>query len=190
MARDDTLGRLELDVGPVLGTDWSQPGEHALPLSDPRGEVPQSAISGRLDDKYGRIHLGLSFIPEALLRPPGDGLLVVSLLSAGGLIVADSSGSSDPFVKLALGASDTAKSRVIEKNCDPIWGGDAFRFPVRADGFMPDWRLAVCVTDHDKVSANDVLGSLELDLGTVLRQGLGEWRRACPVEAGRPRRKG
>ena len=168
MARDDTLGRLELDVGPVLGTDWSQPGEHALPLSDPRGEVPQSAISGRLDDKYGRIHLGLSFIPEALLRPPGDGLLVVSLLSAGGLIVADSSGSSDPFVKLALGASDTAKSRVIEKNCDPVWGGDAFRFPVRADGFMPDWRLAVCVTDHDKVSANDVLGSLELDLGTVL----------------------
>ena len=171
MLVDDSLGRVALDVGPVLGADWSVPvDEQVLPISDPGGEVSPSALAGRdgKEHKYGQLYLGLRFIEATILRPQCDGVLIVSLLRAVDLIAADSNGSSDPFAHLALGSSTPCRSRTIESNLNPVWGGDDFRFTVKSEGEFSDWRLQVSLMDRDSIGRNDHLGTLELDVGTVL----------------------
>ena len=170
---NDSLGRIALDVGPALGIDWAVPAdEHIIPINDPTGEVSDSALSGRanVEHKYGRLHLGLEFIKEDILRPECDGLLIVKLIRAVDLVVADNSGSSDPYAQLRLGSSEKPyRSRTLPKQLNPVWGGDDFRFLVKKEGEFADWRLLLELMDHDKIGKNDHLGSLELDIGCVLR---------------------
>ena len=75
---------------------------------------------------------------------------------------------TDPFVQLSLGTDKPVKSRTIQKNLNPIWGGDEFRLTVKKEGDISDWRLSLAVMDRDSIGRNDALGSLELDIGSIL----------------------
>ena len=50
-----------------------------------------------------------------------QGLLVVQVLQADGLRVADRRGTSDPFVEVAAQASAVHKTRVVPKTLEPVW---------------------------------------------------------------------
>ena len=58
--------------------------------------MSDDGLKGRekLEHQYGHFKLGLRFLPESVLRPKCDGMLIVTLIRAVDLVVADTSGSS------------------------------------------------------------------------------------------------
>ena len=125
-----------------------------------------------LEHPWGRIEMACSFIANKDLRPKDNGLLIVKLHRCIDLVAADKNGESDSYVALTVGSSPIQKSRVMEKERNPTWGGDEFRFDLTKDGDFADWLLHVSCFDHDKLSLNDCLGTLELDLGPATK-----WKR-------------
>jgi hypothetical protein len=178
--RNDTLGSLELELGRMFDGGWGSDAgaDRWFVLGDREGRVPAQLVTTALDvggakpqSVYGRVQLGCRFIPEAVLRPPCDGLVLVTLCSCDGLLAADSNGLSDPRVHMALGQT-THTSRVIPKTLAPVWG-DVFRFAVSAKDPLEQLRLSLDVEDKDMLGSSDALGSIELDMGALLGQRWG-----------------
>ncbi|XP_061166679.1 multiple C2 and transmembrane domain-containing protein 1-like isoform X2 [Saccostrea echinata] len=78
------------------------------------------------------------------------------------LVVRDSSGTSDPYVKFKIGSKHYYKSRTVFKNLNPKWD-EKFTIPIE-DVFKP-----VCVKcyDYDRGVSDDRMGSAELDLSSL-----------------------
>lgn len=171
---NDSMGSLEVDLGPA--TKWKKDcGKKIYSLRDREGKVTDG-MTGRDEIEYpwGRVELSLSFISLSVLRPPEPGMLIVKLYQCMDLVAADSNGFSDAYVRFELGAADAQKSRVHEKERDPVWGGDEFRFNVDTLGDASNWRLRVTALDYDLIGFNDPLGSLEVDLGPATK-----WKKDC-----------
>ena len=164
---NDELGRLELDVSTILEEGWKrnvvEQFEFELPGKDDGDD--DTAVWQKSD--YGKVELGLWFVPMSAFKPPCSGLVVVSLRRAEGLLVADINGFSDPYVTFTL-AETVHKSRTIQKTLAPRWHGDEFRFSVNDAATLDELRLSVIVKDHDKLGFDDVLGSVAIDLGPAL----------------------
>ncbi|XP_062595979.1 multiple C2 and transmembrane domain-containing protein 1-like isoform X5 [Saccostrea cucullata] len=88
--------------------------------------------------------------------------LEVWLKEGKDLVVRDSSGTSDPYVKFKIGSKHYYKSRTVFKNLNPKWD-EKFTIPIE-DVFKP-----VCVKcyDYDRGVSDDRMGSAELDLSTL-----------------------
>ncbi|XP_059420914.1 multiple C2 and transmembrane domain-containing protein 2-like [Carassius carassius] len=91
-------------------------------------------------------------------------LLTINLKEGRNLVIRDRSGTSDPFVKFKLDGKNIYKSKVINKNLNPIWN-ELFSIPIRD----LDQTLHLKVYDRD-LRSNDFMGSsgfplykLELD---------------------------
>ena len=199
LSANDTLGSLSLTLGRLFGDDWlSAPVRRVWALSDKEGKVDKYTVATRklLNGEivepharaqrqsalYGEIELELRFVDIEACRPPVDGLLTVALIRGRNLLPADSNGLSDPFVQLQLGTTaKPQKSRVISNTLDPVWGGDRFDWELSADGRPQDYRLELTVLDHDKLSANDTLGTLDLSLSNVFAGD--KWLGQPPVHA-------
>jgi Ca2+-binding EF-hand superfamily protein len=109
----------------------------------------------------------------------GDsGVLHVRLSHATGLKIGDSSGLSDPFVKLALGKQKFTSQKVY-KTLNPRWDQD-FLFRGKLSELINE-PLQISVWDYDKWSRNDPLGNGVLYLNRL--QGLEQGARIeCVVE--------
>ncbi|XP_051953305.1 multiple C2 and transmembrane domain-containing protein 2 isoform X2 [Xyrauchen texanus] len=121
-------------------------------------EQEQNIISGGLNDS--QISLALQKVHY---------LLTIKLIEGRNLVVRDRSGTSDPFVKFKLDGKNIYKSKVVNKNLNPIWN-ESFSFPVRD----LDQTVHIKVYDRDTRS-NDFMGSssfalykLELDKTILL----------------------
>lgn len=81
----------------------------------------------------------------------------VHVVRATGLLAADKSGTSDPYVKVQSEYGKKAKTSVIKKTCNPEWDETL-------ELLLPDLAapLAFTVFDYDKAGKNDNLGSGEI----------------------------
>lgn len=87
--------------------------------------------------------------------------LYVQVVEARNLIAKDPNGFSDPFVRLALGATKS-RTVVVHKNLNPSWHEEFF-FNVSD----LDDELKVTVWDQDRFS-DDFLGQMKIPVSQVL----------------------
>jgi len=102
---------------------------------------------------------------EAALR--GERLLVVTVVSANGLAVADAGGKSDPYCVLALSASPSAPfltTSVKEETLFPVWQERGSTYVPRIPA---EPTLHVKVMDHDRFGKHDLLGRVDVKLNSL-----------------------
>ncbi|XP_064609084.1 LOW QUALITY PROTEIN: multiple C2 and transmembrane domain-containing protein 1-like [Liolophura sinensis] len=78
------------------------------------------------------------------------------------LVVKDSCGTSDPYVKFKIGTKQFYKSRTVYKNLNPRWD-ERFTIPIE-DVLKP---LRISVFDYDRGISDDPMGGAELDLTSI-----------------------
>eukprot|EP01106_Pelomyxa_sp_JSP_P018282 TRINITY_DN81_c0_g1_i6.p1 TRINITY_DN81_c0_g1~~TRINITY_DN81_c0_g1_i6.p1 ORF type:complete len:677 (-),score=206.96 TRINITY_DN81_c0_g1_i6:74-2050(-) len=113
------------------------------------------------------------------------GTLKIDVIEAKNLIAADPSGFSDPYVTLALTVDDAGteikkQTKTKMQTLEPKWNETiTFSVDYKAQPFM------FRVWDWDRLSANDPLGNVKVDLG-MLRDGQEEdlWLKLEGVEHG------
>ncbi|XP_063402778.1 uncharacterized protein LOC134686881 isoform X2 [Mytilus trossulus] len=108
---------------------------------------------------------------------PGDkGQLHVLIKEARNLTAVRSNGYSDPFCKGQLQPDkEKQKTQVIKKECNPAWNCTMVFEDVTAEN-LREKSLELTIWDHDKLSSNDFLGGVRLNLGTGKSYGkLVDW---------------
>uniref|UniRef100_A0A8C2JPU1 Multiple C2 domains, transmembrane 2a n=1 Tax=Cyprinus carpio TaxID=7962 RepID=A0A8C2JPU1_CYPCA len=110
---------------------------------------------------------GLNDSQSASAQQKVQYLLTINLKEGKNLVIRDRSGTSDPFVKFKLDGKNIYKSKVVNKNLNPIWN-ESFSFPVRD----LDQTLHLKVYDRD-LRSNDFMGSssfplYKLDLDRII----------------------
>jgi hypothetical protein len=130
--------------------------------------------SSRIDDEIE---------PEMLIELPklaeGEikGTILVNVIHCKDLPVSDSGieGSlTDAFVKFSTpGASDSVETPVMPNNLNPVWNKKLL-MQYRVSNITEVQPLLVSVMDHDRMSTNDLLGTVEVDLLPCLSKA-GEW---------------
>ncbi|KTF96626.1 hypothetical protein cypCar_00003520, partial [Cyprinus carpio] len=88
-------------------------------------------------------------------------LLTINLKEGRNLVIRDRSGTSDPFIKFKLDGKNIYKSKVVNKNLNPIWN-ELFSFPIRD----LDQTLHLKVYDRD-LRSNDFMGSSSFPLNKL-----------------------
>ena len=127
--------------------------------------------------KPGRSNLSRFRVPPIGYRKVADGdaaggtddlpkdTLTVTLERGAGLLACDSNGKSDPFAVLTLPScpgSGKKRSKYVPKTLDPVW---AQSFEWRGDRvLMCTEQLHIQLYDRDVLSANDPMGSVDVDL--------------------------
>ncbi|KAL8566338.1 hypothetical protein ACOMHN_030538 [Nucella lapillus] len=86
-------------------------------------------------------------------------LLEIDLQEGRDLVVRDSCGTSDPYVKFKVGGKQVGKSRIIYKNLNPKWE-ESFIVPIE-DVQKP---VQVKVFDYDRGLHDDPMGSAEIEV--------------------------
>lgn len=116
---------------------------------------------------YGELKIKLTYWPLELISGHAEarlGALIVTLLSAENLPIADIvQNSSDPFVTFNC-AKLTKKSPILYSTCSPKWVDckfEWFKIPRRTSV------LNVNVFDYDRLSSDDHLGSFQIPVQDV-----------------------
>lgn len=106
--------------------------------------------------------------PKKVKKPkmPGEkGQLHVMIKEARNLTAVRSNGFSDPFCKGQLQPEkEKRKTPVIKKECNPVWNYTMVFDDVTVDS-LKEKSLELTIWDHDKLSSNDFLGGVRLNLG-------------------------
>ncbi|XP_033749601.1 multiple C2 and transmembrane domain-containing protein 1-like isoform X2 [Pecten maximus] len=89
-------------------------------------------------------------------------VLEVWLREGRDLVVRDSCGTSDPYVKFKVGSKQYYKSKTVYKNLNPQWD-ERLTIPIE-DVYRP---VNVKVFDYDRGISDDPMGSAEIDLTTL-----------------------
>ena len=111
--------------------------------------------------------------------------VVVLIQGASGLMARDRSGTSDPVCQVLLGGTQSRQTRVISKNCYPIWN-EVFTFGVRD---VSSQQLIFKVYDYDTASSDDFLGYARLPLSDVMNETDLEQARLTTVREERQRKR-
>ena len=98
--------------------------------------------------------------------------MFIQIVSCRDLLVADKTGSSDPYVKVKLGKKDLHETKYLTQTLNPVFASqhdpyfvmDARPSEVRACG-----GLVFKVKDWDRVGKNDDLGSYTMDADTLFK---------------------
>ncbi|CAH1799960.1 unnamed protein product [Owenia fusiformis] len=97
------------------------------------------------------------------------GELHVIVKSAINLTAIKSAGYSDPFCKGYLLPDKSKKAKmktpVVKKNCNPVWN-HTFVFEDVPLADLKERSLELTIWDYDRLSSNDFLGGVRLNLGT------------------------
>ena len=107
-----------------------------------------------------------------MFKPRGPDLhaLRVTLVCGEDLLAVDANGKSDPYVVVTCGRAPPAKTAVKRKNLNPAWH-EQFTFHTTERGAATE--LVVEVYDHDKFSADDLMGVVALTMADVRDGALG-----------------
>lgn len=84
------------------------------------------------------------------------------IVSGEGLIARDSSGTSDPYVKVKLRQRCVYKSKIVYRSLSPEWNES---FQLAVDDVNTD--LGFKVYDFDRLSHDDYMGEAQVSLGTL-----------------------
>ncbi|XP_028414146.1 rabphilin-3A-like [Dendronephthya gigantea] len=166
----------------------SNHSNHSIHSGGSDGSLSSDAVS---DQNSGRLHPpkdhkdgsnGLSNSKEELKGPLGvleftvnyikdDRRLEVHIHHGKGLRAMDSSGFSDPYVKVHLlpGAKRGNKTRTqtIKKTLDPVFN-ETLTYHGITEEDMKNKTLRLQVLDEDKLARNDFIGEIKLPLTAVL----------------------
>ncbi|CAG2253062.1 Multiple C2 and transmembrane domain-containing protein,Multiple C2 and transmembrane domain-containing protein 1,Multiple C2 and transmembrane domain-containing protein 2 [Mytilus edulis] len=88
--------------------------------------------------------------------------LEIILKEGRDLVIRDSSGTSDPYVKFKLGNKMLHKSKTVYKNLNPQWN-ETFHLLIE-DLFQP---VQLQVYDYDRGRFDDPMGSADIDLSLI-----------------------
>ncbi|XP_023215061.1 uncharacterized protein LOC111617926 [Centruroides sculpturatus] len=171
--RNDFLGEVMLPLGYEV---FDNPGLRWYPLQE-RLESLDSPISYK-----GDLNLALKYVPFDVTtqKPskrsgrPAKGSLHVLVKEARNLMAVRSNGTSDPFCKSYLlpdkSKSGKQKTHVIKKTCNPKWNHTFVYDDVSIED-LHDRCLELTIWDYDKITSNDFLGGVRLNLGTGKYEG-------------------
>lgn len=74
---------------------------------------------------------------------------------------------TDAYVEVRFADYDVQRTHICRRTLNPVWNED-FRFEVSDDADLQNEPLEVRVLDYDAISANDVVGSVYIDLNSLL----------------------
>ncbi len=74
---------------------------------------------------------------------------------------------TDPYVEIRFGTLDAQRTSIFRKSVNPVWNED-FRLEISDDAMLQDEPLELRVFDYDAIAADDVIGSVMLDLNPLL----------------------
>jgi len=106
------------------------------------GDVTESEAEARrqsADDSYGTLH--------------------VHIIEAKELNAADSSGSSDPYVKIMKGSKLLGKTKVVKKNLNPSWN-ESFKINL---GEVYNQSIGIVIKDHNTIQASKTIGEVQIN---------------------------
>lgn len=124
----------------------------------------------------GEMIIGLKYEPpdENCPKKKSKGSLHVLIKEAKNLPALKSNMSSDPFCKSYLlpdkGRWSKQKAPVIRKTCNPIWN-HTFSYQNVSLEELSERSLELTIWDHDRLSSNEFLGGVRLNLGTGKHHG-------------------
>ena len=155
LERDQTkrrLGRVEEEPSDDPGREWElvegDPDVNAL-LKDVRGRIDEYCVKNARNQ-------------PTIADFEAEGTLYVQLISATGLVAADSNGLSDPYCKLDLGGQ-RQRSRKLYETLDPVWHNEIFTFP-GVLGQVVNEPLKASLWDFDLTTADELLGQADIEL--------------------------
>ncbi|KIJ54345.1 hypothetical protein M422DRAFT_73809 [Sphaerobolus stellatus SS14] len=98
------------------------------------------------------------------------GILVVHIHRATGIKKMDTTGSSDPYVTLTYSrlGKPMFSSRIIRNDLNPVFEETAF-LAVRLDNVKLREKLSIQLWDSDRLSADDMLGLVEMDIAERIK---------------------
>ncbi|XP_060062744.1 multiple C2 and transmembrane domain-containing protein 1-like [Ylistrum balloti] len=130
-------------------------------LDDDSAISVTSRIMYSLADKSDFQELNIRQRQQALMQHSFF-VLEVWLREGRDLVVRDSCGTSDPYVKFKVGSKQHYKSKTVYKNLNPQWD-ERLSIPIE-DVYRP---VNVKVFDYDRGISDDPMGSAEIDLTTL-----------------------
>ncbi|XP_037081873.1 multiple C2 and transmembrane domain-containing protein-like isoform X2 [Pollicipes pollicipes] len=167
---DDFMGESELDISTL---EPSKEQELTLPLVDPSksGEQGSITLTANLvpkskeerDQLTGSGSKGAD--PKKLKNQQWSSVVTIVLVEAKDLMAMDSEGTSDPYVKLRLGA-EKYKSKVVDRTLTPRWL-EQFDMHLYDSGSQI---LEIEVFDHDARSKDDFMGKTTVDVSKLERE--------------------
>ncbi|KAL5640344.1 hypothetical protein ACGC1H_007571 [Rhizoctonia solani] len=112
------------------------------------------------------------------------GILVVTIHRATNLKAGDLDGGSDPYVTLAFSrlGKPLFSTRVISGR-SPVWEETTIVL-VGADAVAVREKLSLQLWDSDRISADDVLGTVDIDIATLIKKKNQSFRSIEPVSGG------
>ncbi|XP_041351708.1 uncharacterized protein LOC121370499 isoform X2 [Gigantopelta aegis] len=155
-------------------------------LLQERLELPESSLCYK-----GDLVMSLKYVTSDKIDSPSKkekskkiketskGELHVFVKESRNLTAVRSNGTSDPFCKGYLlpekNKSVKQKTPVVKRNCSPEWN-HIFLFEDVSLEELAGRSLELTVWDHDRITSNDFLGGVRLNLGTGAYNGLPvEW---------------
>lgn len=112
----------------------------------------------------------------------------VSILEGRDLVAKDKNvwgrrTSSDPYVKVYHGPNKVGKTSIVKRTLDPKWDSDKDTFTINVLPRTLDlYKTIECnIFDHDKLSADDAMGTCYVTIPTTLNEKIVNW---YPVEKG------
>jgi len=112
-------------------------------------EYPDSVLSG---DEGNNRRMSVSGATESY------GMLHIHVISANDIIAADSSGTSDPYVKIMRGKKEIGKTKTIKKTLSPTWNE---QFKVNL-GEVLNQNITLIIKDHNNLMASKTLGEVQI----------------------------
>eukprot|EP01114_Cavostelium_apophysatum_P006544 TRINITY_DN1790_c0_g1_i1.p1 TRINITY_DN1790_c0_g1~~TRINITY_DN1790_c0_g1_i1.p1 ORF type:complete len:300 (+),score=33.20 TRINITY_DN1790_c0_g1_i1:266-1165(+) len=89
---------------------------------------------------------------------------VIRVIEARGLRAADTNGKSDPYAIVKIrGTQKTFRTKIVYKTLSPMWNEEFTFQPISANDV-----LEIKVWDHDTVTGDDFLGTLEIPVSSYM----------------------
>lgn len=168
---DKIIGEVSKDISKIDSTDFSEPVSIALNVS-PATEKEESQGGGEL--------------LLSLCHQPGAKRLSVVILKARNVPKMDITGFSDPYVKIYLHHQNTRsakkKTHIKKRSLNPVFNESfIFDLPTK-DGSLKEVQLEVIMCDWDRITKNEVIGSLVLGSESPESAALAHWEeiQKCP----------
>ncbi|KAJ3224779.1 hypothetical protein HK099_007898 [Clydaea vesicula] len=95
-------------------------------------------------------------------------ILKVRITSARDLPIMDrATEAADAFVEVKFADFEPKRTQIAKRTLNPIWNED-FRFDVSDDSDLQNEPLEIKILDHDTITYNDVIGTVFVDLNSLL----------------------
>ncbi|KAI8064721.1 C2 domain-containing protein [Gongronella butleri] len=170
----DSTSRLSVDSrssSPNLPEDTMSDDQNALSRTTSRGSMPAPESVLSLDQ-------AAMLISDT---SGGHGIVTVKIVEARGLRGVDSSGTSDPFVRVRVGSNEVYKTRVVKKNLRPEWN-ETFTQAIAPSPTLFDFK----VKDHNKLHRAVDLGETRFNIWDLVQPNFSfdQWIPLYPTGSG------